>query len=438
MTRREWLRRDLGTLDLYSLVHADSQSTFYLTVGFILAFGGRESFLIVIYAVALMVSIALVYGEIGSRFPEAGGSYLYVKQAMGGFAGFLSAWLLMFDQAVMVSYGALDASKYLLAYSGLEGYPPQVPAIAISLALYILTLLGIRESARVALTIAAVDFLVVGALLIGGNLLLGIGSAPPYFRWDSVSASDMLAALSIASRGFTGIDAIGQLAGEAREPLIQVPMATFLVASIGAIYGITITAILMDRVGYEAIARDPALALLFMAASTPNISLILVPLVVANIVLIMLMASLAGYVAFSRLAYILSRDRLVPGVLVSLHPRYRTPYVSLTLAFLISIAFIMPGEVGFILEVYAIGSLVNYLMVSISLWIIARRGELYGGLIGPRVLGAPLTSIASTALISFGLAVNIAAKWAYMWILGLWVVSGLAMYLSFSGRKQAV
>lgn len=80
MIRREWLRRELGTLDLYSLVHADSQSTFYLAVGFILAFGGKESFLISLYAIALMVSIALVYGEIGSRFPEAGGSYTLSRQ----------------------------------------------------------------------------------------------------------------------------------------------------------------------------------------------------------------------------------------------------------------------------------------------------------------------------------------------------------------------
>lgn len=80
MIRRDWLRRELGTLDLYSLVHADSQSTFYLAVGFILAFGGKESFLISLYAIALVVFIALVYGEIGSRFPEAGGSYTLSRQ----------------------------------------------------------------------------------------------------------------------------------------------------------------------------------------------------------------------------------------------------------------------------------------------------------------------------------------------------------------------
>lgn len=146
---------------------------------------------------------------------------------------------------------------------------------------------------------------------------------------------------------------------------------------------------LMDKISYSSLAQDPSLAMLLIAANTPHISTFIVPLVVINIAVIMLMASLAGYVAFSRLAYILSKDSLVPRALVALHPRYRTPHVSLTLAFLISILFILPGELSFILEVYAIGSLANYLMVSIALWIITRRGELYGGLAGPKVLVSP-------------------------------------------------
>ncbi|MDT7887561.1 MAG: amino acid permease [Desulfurococcales archaeon] len=435
MIRREWLRRELRTLDLYSLVHADSQSTFYLAIGFILAFGGRESFFISIYAVALMISIALVYGEIGSRFPEAGGSYLYVKQAMGRFFGFLSAWLLMFDQAIMISYGAIDTSNYILTYLGVNNIPTQIPSLAISLALYILTLLGIRESARVAMAIAMMDFMVIGVLLIGVNLIMGIGSMPPYFTWGIVKPADLLAALSIASRGFTGVDAIGQLAGEATEPLLQVPRATFLVASIGTVYSLFLVAIAMDRIGYNTLIRDPSLALFLVAVNTPYISAITAPLTVANIAAIMLMASLAGYVAFSRLAYILAKDSLIPSSLISLHPRYRTPYASLTLAFLISVAFILPGEVSFILEVYAIGSLVNYFMISVALWIIARRGELFGGLAGPKIFGIPLTSITGAILTLFGLGINIIAKWGYIWIIALWLLTGLFMYSIFREKK---
>jgi len=91
---RDWLRRRLNVFDIYSLVHADSQSTFYFILGVVAAEAGRYTFLVVLYGTALMVAIALAYGEMGSRFPETGGSYLYVKTALGRTFGFFSAWLL--------------------------------------------------------------------------------------------------------------------------------------------------------------------------------------------------------------------------------------------------------------------------------------------------------------------------------------------------------
>lgn len=438
MSRREWLRRDLGTLDLYSLVHADSQSTFYLALGFIALYSGRDSFFIVVYAAILMIAITMAYGEMGSRFPEAGGSFLYVKHSLGEGLGFISSWLLMIDQAIMVSYGALDASKYMLAYIGASHIPPQIPAIALSTALYILTLIGVRESARVALSIAVIDFIVVGFLLIGFNTALGVLANPPYYRWDNVDPLDILTALSLASRGFTGVDAIGQLAGEARSPLIQVPRAALLTALVGTIYSVFLTTILMSVAPYNELSADPSLALLLIARNTPYISWLIEPLVVFNIVAIMLMASLAGYIAFSRLAYILSLEGLVPEPMVRLHPRLRTPYISLTLTFVISLLFILPGEVGFILEVYAIGSLFNYLIVSISLLVITRRGELYGGLMSPRVMGVPVTALLGIPLTLIGLIINLVAKLAFLWILCLWLILGIIIYSRYRGSKGSV
>lgn len=438
MSRREWLRRDLGTLDLYSLVHADSQSTFYLALGFIALYSGRDAFLITIYAVVLMIAITIVYGEIGSRFPEAGGSFLYVKRSLGERIGFLSSWLLMIDQAIMVSYGTLDASKYMLTYIGASYIPPQIPAIALSTALYILTLIGIRESARVALSIAALDIIVIGILLIGFNIASGISAAPPYYEWGDVEPVDILVALSLASRGFTGVDAIGQLAGEARSPLIQVPRAALLTAAVGAFYSLFLVTMLMSRASYGDLSTDPSLALLLIARETPYISWLAEPLVVFNIAVIMLMASLAGYIAFSRLAYILSSEGLVPAPMVKLHPRLRTPYISLTVTFIISLLFVLPGEVGFILEVYAIGSLFNYLVVSISLLVIARKGELYGGLMSPKVLGIPVTALLGIPLTFIGLLINLAVKWRFLWILGLWLLLGLIVYMRHRGSKGSI
>jgi len=100
-----------------------------------------------------------------------------------------------------------------------------VIALIISILLYILTLIGIRESANVAKIIAVIDIISIGILIIGFNMILlllkGGFSTPPSFKWDRIDPVDMLIALALASRGFTGIDSIGQLAGEAKKPLIR-------------------------------------------------------------------------------------------------------------------------------------------------------------------------------------------------------------------------
>lgn len=435
---KDWLRRKLGVFDIYSLVHADSQSTFYFALGVIAAAAGKLTFLVVLYGTALMIAIALAYGEMGSRFPETGGSYLYVKTALGKTAAFFSAWLLALDQAIMVAYGSLDGILYLasmLSYYGIN--IPYMLARALSFlvafALFMLTLIGIKESARAAATVAILDILLVGVLTVLMGLILEVRTRPPYFSWRDVQVQDTWAALSYASRGYTGMDAIGQLAGEAEMPLVQVPRATLLAAGIGAAYGLGLTALLMNSVDYNAIASSPATALVDIAASLPYGRLLVLPVGI-TIVMIQIMAALAGFVAFSRLMYILAEERLLPPTLSKIHPRYRTPHLSLALSMAVATAFLLPGEIYVIVDVYGTSSLINYLMVSFSLLVVVRRGDLYGALKSPTVRGISLVGVFGVALTALGVALSTIVRYREVWVIGLWALAGA--FLLLRGKKS--
>jgi APA family basic amino acid/polyamine antiporter len=442
MIRKDWLRRELNTFDIYSLVHHDSQSTYYLMMGFIAYYAGRESFLVAIYAVALMIIIALVYGEMGSHFPESGGSYLYVKYSMGRFMGFLSAWLLALDQIMMISYGTVDASKYIISLSSrmnlpissiLEQIPIQILAISLSTMLFILTVIGIRESANSAKIVAVLDFISIGFLIILPGIIVTMlrreFADPPYFNWRNIDPLDLFFALALASRGFTGIDALGQLAGEAKKPLIQIPRATLLVIAIGTIYSISLMYLLMTMVSYTELSIDPALSVFLIASSMPILTPLIVPAASVNIILIMILAALTGYVSFSRLLYILSTDKILPSRLGDVHRRFRTPHIALLISFLISILFVLPGEIEFIVEVYAIGSLVNYLLVSLSLAILSKRGRLYGAFTSPRIFGISITALLGAIMLSAALVIVIIAKYRTLLIIITWVIIGVILYL---------
>ncbi|MDT7869451.1 MAG: APC family permease [Thermoproteus sp.] len=437
---RDWLRRRLNVFDIYSLVHADSQSTFYFILGVIAAKAGRYTFLVVLYGTALMIAIALAYGEMGSRFPETGGSYLYVKTALGRTLGFFSAWLLALDQAIMVAYGSLDGVLYLanmLSYYGVD--VPYLAARALSflvaLGLFAITLIGIKESARAATAIALLDIAVVGVLTVLLGLAASLRTPPPYFSWGNVPPSDVWAGLSYASRGYTGMDAIGQLAGEAEMPLVQVPRAAALAAGLGALYGVGLTALLMNSVAYPAVVSNPATAVVQIAASMPYGRWLVLPAGVVTAV-VQIMAALAGFIAFSRLLYKLAEEQLLPAVFSKVHRRFRTPYVSLVLSAAVASALLAPGEIYLIVDVYAISSLINYLLVSISLLVVVRRGDLYGAVRSPTVKGISLVGAVGVITTLAGVLLSTLVRYGELWIIGLWALAGALLLLR--GRKKGV
>ncbi|MCC6020061.1 MAG: APC family permease [Thermoproteaceae archaeon] len=420
-TSKQWLRRRLNTLDIYALAYPDIQSTYYFLVGFIALYAGEYTFLGALYGIVLMAAITLAYGEMGSRYPETGGSYLYVYSGFSALAAYISAWLLALDQILMVAYGAVCAAKIIGDTTGCE-YCEIPIAVALSTALFTLALAGVKESAAVARAVATVDFSVMLALI--ALALLRHPASPPYFNWAGVGATNFLFALSLLSRGFTGIDVLGQLAGEAKSPLVQIPRAAVAIAITCAALGLGLTAAVMSALKHDAIAKDPALVPLYLAKEVHGV---MAHLVAADLSLVMTLASLAGYLSFSRLLYMLAERHLLNPVFRQLQRRFRTPYVSLLTAYFISFAFIVTGGVELIIAVYAVGSLVNYLLVALSLARISRARALYAAFRTPLIAGIPLSAALGVVLISTGLMLTVIEKLRYIWILALWLLLGLLL-----------
>ncbi|MGC9051348.1 APC family permease [Pyrobaculum sp.] len=420
---RQWLRRRLGVFDIYALVHADTQSTFYFLAGYVALAAGLWGFVGTVYGVVLMAAIALTYGEMGSRFPETGGSYLYVKYSFGAAVAYLSTWLLAFDQVVMVAYGTIDAAKAVLKLlHGATGAFEVLLALVFSGVLFLLALLGIRESASWGKAVAVMDLTLMFSLIV--TALATSPSAPPFFNWGGVEAANLFLAFSLLSRGFTGLDALGQLAGEAREPLVQVPKATVLLITIGALGALGLMASIMSALTPHDLT-DPAIAPVLLAE---KIHPVLYYLVAANIIAVMLTAALTGYIAFSRLTYILADEGHLPPHFWRLHKRFRTPHISLTVAFTASLLLIYVGEIKIILAIYALGSLINYLLVALALAKASRSGTLHGAFSTPLIAGIPLSAWIAMALIPIGIALTLIEKYPYLWAWGLWIAAGLILY----------
>ena len=138
---------------------------------------GLSLLLIWIGAGVLTLVGALCYAELGARRPQAGGTYVYLREAFGPLAGFLFGWtmLLVIYSGSTAAVATIFASYAIAAF----GLPPTL-ALPLTVGALVLVsginLFGIRLGARIQNTFALLKLLAVAALVVCGLFLAGVGA----------------------------------------------------------------------------------------------------------------------------------------------------------------------------------------------------------------------------------------------------------------------
>ena len=190
---------------------------------------GSTTLVLGVWAMVGLLSAAgaLCYAELGTRFPEAGGGYVYLREAFGERCAFVYGWmsLLVMDAGLTAALG-VGLATYLLVV--LEGPATLVPVVAIAciLLLAVVTTLGVEMSSRVlrwtALAKLATIAVLIIAVVVGGGERSATGSA--------VSAtlptfSVLAGALMGAFFAFGGWWDLGKMSEEVVEPRRTLPVA---------------------------------------------------------------------------------------------------------------------------------------------------------------------------------------------------------------------
>jgi basic amino acid/polyamine antiporter, APA family len=172
---------------------------------------------------------AMVYGELGSRLPEAGGDYVYLREAYGPLVAFLSGWTsftIGFGAAVAAS--AISFSAYamrILPSTDDSGW--QAKGLSLTL-LWLVTLVhcrGLAGGGRLQRLITSMKVLAIGVLILGG---LSAGAA--HFEWLSErptigppTAGSIAIALVIVIYCYLGWNVAGFIATEITDPRRLLP-----------------------------------------------------------------------------------------------------------------------------------------------------------------------------------------------------------------------
>jgi len=383
------MERVLGTPALFATAYGNVGSSIYYALGLTAVYALGLTPLVFVIAGIIFAATAATYAEGTARFPEAGGSASFSRHAFDELVSFTAGWAQMLVYVVTVAVSAFFVPHYLSVFwEPLNTNPWDIVGGAIVIVVLVtLNVIGVQEAAKLSITLAVIDFATqVLLVIIGFALVFSPQTLVDNVHWGVAPTwANLAIAIPVAMLAYTGVETVSNLAEEARDPVRTVPNAYKLVA--GAVFAIyftlplialsalpvqmingqltTLLALPPDEGGF---ANDPILGVvehIGLEGALLHAAKIYVGILAATILFI---ATNAGVIGASRITYSMSTYRQLPEALRRLHPRFKTPWLSLVLfAGVAPIILILPGDVNFIGTLYSLGATLSFTVAHTSL-----------------------------------------------------------------------
>jgi APA family basic amino acid/polyamine antiporter len=383
------LKREIGLFSAIAVVVANMVGTgIFTTSGFILQEVGNSSALLLGWMVggAFALCGALCYGELGARYPQAGGEYVYLREAFGKPVAFLSGWVsLIVGFSAPIAAAAIAFSIYLLKAVGasvdtgrvvaLFGVPvftfstPVILAIAVVLMISMLHAHSLRVGSRVQNLLTLFKIALV-AVFIGAGLYSSGGSIDHFsghFSMGTLLDGKFAVALIFISFAYSGWNAAAYLGGEIKRPSRNIPLAMLAGTLI-----VTALYLLLNLVYVYALPADSMRGVMEVAAAAgaqlfgPGISRWLNGAIALGLLSVISAMILAG----PRVYYAMSRDGIFFPLFGRVSDARHTPAPAIGLQAAIAIVMIISASydkllvyIGFTLSLFAMLTVVGLMRV---------------------------------------------------------------------------
>jgi amino acid transporter len=319
-------------------------------------------------ACALVVLvIILCFCEVGSRFSDTGGPYLYARAAFGPVVGFEVGWLIWIARLTAFAANCNLLIGYLSFFwpAAGAGAPRAVIITFLVVLISLVNIAGVRNAAivsnffTVGKLIPLVLFIAVGLFFIQPAHYT-LGTAPGY---GPFSASCLLLIYA-----FSGFEMIMIPAGEAREPRRNAPFALLTSVGVVAVLYMLIQVVSIGTLPELAASKRPladAAASFFGSAGGAIISAGALISILGNLNVILL--------AGSRVPFAMAERSELPGFIGSVHPRFRTPHVSIIITGGVMLAMTLSGTFVYAATISAIARLLTYAASCAALPVLRRK-----------------------------------------------------------------
>jgi APA family basic amino acid/polyamine antiporter len=382
---------------------------------------------------AMTLSGALCYGELAARFPEAGGSYVYLREIWGKPVAFLYGWmdLLVLDPGLTATF-AVGLTKYFVYLVPLSPNGQIIFAMSVVVSLGLINILGAKISANF-LKVLTVLKIATLLFIIGYGFLGGFGSwrnFTPFFAVPADTFGALAGGVVGAFFAFAGWWEVTRVAGEVENPQRNLPKAlTIGIVAITVIYILT-SAVFIYLVPPESVTSNET----FAAQAGEVLFGKIGGIVFAAIVVVSVLGTLVAYLMVSpRVYYAMAKDGLFFKQFGELHPRFQTPHRATIIQIILACVLILSGSFEQIISYFFFVVVVFIALTVAGIFKIHKRE-----FSGYKTFLYPLTPVFFLAVTALVLLM-IAMRNPFQSFLGVAVVLlGLPVYYLILGSKRNI
>lgn len=410
---------------------------------------------------------ALCYSEFAASVPISGSAYAYGYGTLGEFVAWIIGWDLILEYAFGAATVAVGWSGYVVSFfkdiginfpvvltkgpwdkitladgSEVSGII-NLPGLLISVAVTLLLIKGIKESASFNSIIVVIKVLVVVLFIIAGigyvnSNNLGMGCAPGTpgcAEFMPFGFSGVVTGAAVIFFAYIGFDAVSTAAQEARNPQRDMPIGILGSLAVCTVLYVLVAGIMVGLVDYKLLTNAAApIAVAIDAAlqqaqgTTMGTILKVFPTIIKVGAVLGLSSTMVVMVMGQpRVFYSMSKDGLLPTWAAKIHPKYQTPHV--TTAITGTIVAILAGIVPISLlgELVSIGTLFAFVIVGTGIIILRRTSPTMNRPFKvPFSPYIPIATVVSAAYLMNSLPLD-------TWIRLIdWMSIGLLVYFAYS------
>jgi len=357
---------------------------------------GAYSLIAFVVCGVVVTLIILCFAEVGSRFEETGGPYLYAREAFGPTVAFEVGWLIWLARLTAFAANCNLMVSYLGFFWPAANAPVQraVIIILVVLSLASINILGVRQAA------IASNFFTIGKLI---PMLIFIAAGlfflnPQSFAFGPAPGAGAFSrSVLLLIYAFTGFEMAAIPAGEIRDPRKDLPRALLIAIGVVAFVYLLIQVVAIGTLPELATSTKPladAGRRFLGTAGGAVISAGAIISIVGNLNIVLLSGS--------RVPFAIAENKQLPSVLARVHRRFFTPHVAIAVTATVMLLLTLRSSFVAALTISAIARLVTYGATCLALPVLRRRRDVAEPWF--KVRGGTFIAIASLLLATWLLA----------------------------------